>query len=90
MDKDDVALVSQLERVIQAQWRTMPAIAEDLEAVVKFARAKPEDRDTFDPALTTRLQALIDSLVAQGDKGPLAGQMMAALELVRKIKSTEG
>src|SRR5438445_8823777 len=89
MDEDDVALIGQLERTIHAQRHTMAAIAKDLEAVVKFARAKPEDRTTFDPALTARLQAMIDSLVAEGDQGPLAGRLMAALELVRKIKSTE-
>jgi hypothetical protein len=86
-DEMDAALI-RLQFVAYHQRRAEPALADDLEAVIRYAKSDPASRQ-IDPEVLTRLERREGQATVE-NQSSLANDLIRAVELVRKLKGTEG
>jgi len=80
-DELDAALI-RLQYVAYTQRRTEPAVADDLEAVIRFASNRTDRR--IDPMVITRLEKRAVRAIEE-NQPTLAKDLAAAVELVGKL-----
>ena len=77
----DAALI-RLQYVAYTQRRTDPALADDLDAVIRFAQDDAKSR-RLDPSIVPRLEKKAADVTSQDAR--LAKDLSAAVELIRKL-----
>lgn len=78
----DAALI-RLQFVAYHQRGPDPALADDLDAVIRFAQADPQSRH-IDPELSARLEQRA-ARAAQANNAKLASDLGTAVALIRKL-----
>jgi hypothetical protein len=86
-DELDAALI-RLQFVAYHQRRAESAIADDLDAVIRYAKSDPATRQ-IDPAVVARLERRAGEATAENQSG-LANDLTRAVELVRKLEASAG
>jgi hypothetical protein len=86
-DEMDAALI-RLQFVAYHQRRAEPAVADDLDAVMQYAKADPAGRQ-IDPNVLTRLKRRAVQATLE-NQSSLANDLTRAVELVRKLNATHG
>jgi hypothetical protein len=81
----DAALI-RLQFVAYHQRRAEPALADDLDVVIRFAQANPASRE-IDPMVIARLEQRAARATAE-EQSTLANDLLRAVELVRKLAGT--
>ena len=77
------AVLIRLQFVAYHQRRTDSALADDLDAVIRFAQSAPSQRQ-LDPALAARLERRAAEAAGAND-AKLASDIRSAAELIRKL-----
>jgi hypothetical protein len=86
-DELDAALI-RLQFVAYHQRRAEPAIADDLDAVIRYAKSDLAIRQ-IDPEVVARLERRAGQATAENQSG-LANDLTRAVELVRKLEASAG
>jgi len=86
-DELDAALI-RLQFVAYHQRRAEPATADDLDAVIRYAKSDPASR-RIDPEVVARLERRASQATAENQSG-LANDLTRAVDLVRKLEASAG
>ncbi len=82
----DAALI-RLQFVAYHQRRAEPALADDLDLVIRFAQSDPIGRQ-IDPMVPARLEQRAAQAIEE-NQSKLANDLRAAVELIRKLRGAE-
>jgi hypothetical protein len=86
-DEIDAALI-RLQFVAYHQRRAEPALADDLEAVIRYAKSDPASRQ-IDAQVLTRLARRAGQATVE-NQSSLANDLTRTVELVHKLQGTKG
>jgi hypothetical protein len=85
-DEMDAALI-RLQFVVYHQRRAEPALADDLEAVIRYAKSDPASRQ-IDAQVLTRLERRAGQATVENQPS-LANDLTRAMELVHKLQGAK-